>query len=473
MNIVIVGGGTAGWLAAYIIAKSQPNKHKIIVIESSKIGVIGAGEGSTGRFYDILMGKYFDPGTTLEDFAANTDCTRKMGIRHVNWKGDGTSYFAPVDGSPTQTMSPDIIFNYVLSKFGSEKIHLASYIGQSYEIERMPPYGGALHFDGNKVGKYLKSLVIGDFVSCIDSIVKKVNINSSGNITSVEIEDGSEVEGDFFIDCTGFGRVLMKELGYKWKHYKKHLPVDRALPFLLDYEEGVNYEPVTTAHALDHGWMWNVPLQSRRGAGYVFSSEHTDETKAQEEVEKVLGREIKPIKLIKFDSGRAEELWKNNCLSLGLAGAFSEPLEATSIHGTTLQLLVFCYDYLTQTVEKTNTEINRKFYNKKMGKLYDDYCDFLVMHYKGGRSDTDFWKYMKSEESSTEFVKDILSLCQHTIPSSLNYEEYIGASAPLWNWSLAGLNLINPDQARETLIALDMYDKAEEAYKEFSSQFLF
>jgi hypothetical protein len=183
MNIVIVGGGTAGWLAAYIIAKSQPNKHKIIVIESSKIGVIGAGEVSTGLFYDILMGKYFDPGTTLEDFAANTDCTRKMGIRHVNWKGDGTSYFAPVDGSPTQTMSPDIIFNYVLSKFGSEKIHLASYIGQSYEIERMPPYGGALHFDGNKVGKYLKSLVIGDFVSCIDSIVKKVNINSSGNIT--------------------------------------------------------------------------------------------------------------------------------------------------------------------------------------------------------------------------------------------------------------------------------------------------
>jgi len=468
MNIVIVGGGTAGWLSAYIISKIQPKLHKITVIESSSIGIIGAGEVSTGLMHDLLSGKYFPSGTDLQTFIDNTDSTRKMGIKHVNWKGDGTSYFAPVDGSPSQNYSPDYIFNYVFSKYGKEKIHLASPIGQAYDLGMDIPYGGALQFDGNKVGAYLKKLSLNEYVKTIDSVVKDVKISSNGTIESVVLDNDQEVFGDFFIDCTGFARVLIKKLGLKWKHYGKHLPVDRALPFILQYEDGQKIESITTAHAMDYGWMWNVPLQSRIGAGYVFSSSHTDETKAQEEVEKLLGKPIKPIKLIKFDSGRSEELWKSNCLAVGLSGAFSEPLEATSIHGTVLQLLVFSSHYLVSDIETTNNEINRKTYNNKIGKLYDDYCDFLVIHYQGGRADTDFWRYVTSKEAQTEFTSDILETCKYRIPTTLDYEQYVGASAPLWAWTLAGLDIINKDQAKTQLQKLNLYEKSREMYEEFS-----
>lgn len=471
MNIVVVGGGTAGWLAAYIISKIQPNLHNITVIESSSIGIIGAGEVSTGLMYDLLSGKYFPSGTDLQTFIDNTDSTRKMGIKHVNWKGDNTHYFAPVDGSPSQTVSPDYIFNYVLSTYGKDKMYLASPIGQAYDLGKEIPYGGALHFDGAKVGQYLKKLSLSDYVKTIDAVVEDVKISSNGQIESLVLNNKEEIYGDFFIDCTGFARVLTKKLGMKWKHYNKNLPVDRAIPFLLDYEEDQVVEPVTTAHAMDHGWMWNVPLQSRMGAGYVFSSAHTTEDKAQEEVEKLLGKKVKPIKLIKFESGRSEELWMSNCLAVGLSGAFSEPLEATSIHGTVLQLLIFSSHYLVSSVEKTNNEVNRKTYNKRLGSLYDDYCDFLVIHYQGGRSDTDFWKYVTSKEALTEFTSDIIETSKHRIPTMLDYEQSVGASAPLWAWTLAGLDIITKEQARDQLEKLGLYSKSKEMYEEFSSYY--
>ena len=471
MNIVVVGGGTAGWLAAYIISKMQPSLHNITVVESSSIGIIGTGEVSTGLMYDLLSGKYFSSGTDLQTFIDNTDSTRKMGIKHVNWKGEGTSYFAPLDGSPSQTVSPDYIFNYVLSEYGKARMHLASPIGQAYDLGMDIPYGGALHFDGAKVGAYLKTLSLSTYVKTIDAVVKDVKISSNGTIESVTLDNNQEIFGDFFIDCTGFARVLMKKLGLKWKHYAKHLPVDRALPFILEHEEDKKAESLTTAHAMDHGWMWNIPLQSRIGAGYVFSSSHTDETKAQEEVEKLLGKPIKPIKLIKFDSGRSEDLWMSNCLAVGLSGAFSEPLESTSIHGTVLQLLIFSSQYLVPDIEKTNNEVNRKTYNKKLGRLYDDYCDFLVVHYQGGRSDTDFWRYVTSKEALTEFTSDIIETSKHRIPTMLDYEQSVGASAPLWAWTLAGLDIITKEQARDQLEKLGLYGKSKEMYEEFSSYY--
>ena len=199
MNIVVVGGGTAGWLAAYIISKMQPSLHNITVVESSSIGIIGTGEVSTGLMYDLLSGKYFSSGTDLQTFIDNTDSTRKMGIKHVNWKGEGTSYFAPLDGSPSQTVSPDYIFNYVLSEYGKARMHLASPIGQAYDLGMDIPYGGALHFDGAKVGAYLKTLSLSTYVKTIDAVVKDVKISSNGTIESVTLDNNQEIFGDFFI----------------------------------------------------------------------------------------------------------------------------------------------------------------------------------------------------------------------------------------------------------------------------------
>jgi len=471
MKIVVCGGGTAGWLAAYIISKSQPGIHDITVIESSSIGIIGAGEGSTGILYDLLSGAYFDSGVDINDFMDRTDATRKMGIRHVNWTGDGTSYFAPLDGSPTSSNSPDALFHYVLHKYGKDKMHLASPIGQAFEMQQLLPYGGAFHFDGHKVGAFFKEVCEKDGVKHIDSKIKDVELLEDGSIKSVLIEDGVRVSGDFFIDCTGFARVLMSKLDVGWKSYAKHLPVNRAMPFILQYEDGKEVEPVTTATALSSGWMWNIPLSTRIGAGYVYNSDLISDEEAKAEIENFVGKEIEPIKFINFTSGRSEELWNKNCLAVGLSAAFSEPLEATSIHSTIMQLLVFTGDYLSDSLEATNTETNKKIYNRQLTRMYDDFCDFLVAHYKGGRSDTDFWKYVGSDETNTSFVEETLEKCKTRPPSLLHYSDHIGAFSQGWSWVLAGLGKITPELSKKELDTFSLYDKASRYYSKFSSEF--
>jgi tryptophan halogenase len=472
MNIVVCGGGTAGWLAAYIIGRSQRNVHKITVIESSAIGIIGAGEGSTGILYDLLSSAYFDSGVDISDFMEKTDSTRKVGIRHVNWTGDGTSYFAPLDGSPTSTNSPDVIFHYVMSRYGKQKMHLASPIGQAFEQQRVLPYGGAFHFDGHKVGAFFKSICEKDGATHIDAKIEDVVLDSTGAIASVILDDNRTVDGDFFIDCTGFARVLMNKLEVKWKSYADHLPVNRAMPFIVDYESKDSYvEPVTTATTLSSGWVWNIPLSTRIGSGYVYNKDLISDDQAKLEVEKLVGKEITPIKIINFTSGRSEELWKKNCLALGLSAAFSEPLEATSIHSTIMQLLIFAGDYLTPTPETTNLDINRKLYNEQTTGMYDDLCDFLIMHYKGGRSDTEFWKHVSSDKTNTAFVTDTLERCKTRTPSLLHYSDRIGAFSQGWTWILAGTNKITPEMSKEELDTFSIFSKAADYYQRFSLEF--
>ena len=348
MNIVVCGGGTAGWLSAYILAESQPGIHNVTIIESSSIGIIGAGEGSTGSLNDLVSGKFFKAPSTLEDFMEKTDATLKYGINHVNWGKKKGSYFAPIDATISKNVSPNEAFNYVISRYGAEKAHMSSEIGQLYEHNLCATGNFGFHFNAFKVGKYFKDcLESNKKVKHIDATIKEVIVDPSGNIKSVILDGGKEIEGDFFIDCTGFSRILMKKLDIPWISYKKNLPVDRAMPFIVDYslvKESVS-KPYTTAHALSSGWMWQIPLQDRVGSGYVYSSEFLDEDGAQREVEKVLGHSIEPIRHLSFESGRSDVFWKNNCLSTGLAAAFLEPLEATSIHSTIFQMLVFSFEY--------------------------------------------------------------------------------------------------------------------------------
>lgn len=475
MNIVICGGGTAGWISAYIIAQAHPLVHKITVIESSTLGIIGAGEGSTGILWDVVTGTFFGTSNSVDDFKNRTDATEKLGIRHTNWKNTYNSYFAPLDGSKSRDHSPDQIFNHVLSNFGNEKAYLSSYIGQHFEKNKMPSGGYGFHFDGHKVGQYFKEELERDpFVAHVDSVIVDVTVASNGDIESVRLENGETVQGDFFIDCTGFSRVLMSKLGVGWHSYAKYLPVNRAMPFILDYtdEQRVNgIEPVTTAHALSSGWMWNIPLQTRIGAGYVYCADYIDEAEAQREVELLLGKEIEPIKHIKFESGRSEVLWKNNCLATGLAGAFSEPLEATSIHSTIMQMLSFTLEYLGSTKQETLFEDNIKSYNKKLCSLYDDYCDFINLHYQGGKNTSEFWRMIQEPEHKTDFVKEVLARCEYRIPSSLQYSGLWGSSSHLWNWILSGLDILKPENARAEL---DRHGKERAAalyYRQFTEEF--
>jgi flavin-dependent dehydrogenase len=464
MKITIVGGGTAGWIAAYFISKAQPNAHEITVIESSKLGIIGAGEGSTGTMIDLLNGNYFNAKIDLEKFLSETGGTPKLGIYHENWTGDKSGYFAPIDASPTWANFEDVIFKFALSKYGKEKMHLASPRGQDFK-KRDFSSPGAVHFDGHRVGKFFKKECEKDGAVVIDDVVSTVETNTAGNVTHLTLESGKIVESDFFIDCTGFSRILMNKLDVKWHSYKEYLTVNTAMPFLINYEPGELPNPYTKATALSSGWMWEIPLAERKGCGYVFDSNFITREDAQKEIEELLGKKITPIRFINFESGRSEVFWKNNVLCLGLASTFVEPLEATSIHTTIIQLLFWVKECLHTEVDKTLTHDNILSYNQKITRLYDLTMDFISFHYQGERSDTPFWKNIKDNNIISQGAEIYKNKAKNRIPGFLEINGIVGSpAAALWNWVAAGMDIITPEQAAAELLDSNSKVSAEMAY---------
>lgn len=473
MDIVIAGGGTAGWISAYIIEKSQPGVHNIKVVESSAIGIIGAGEGSTGLLYDLVSGIFFGENNPQDvvEFMNFTDSTYKFGINHVDWSSVRSGgYFAPLDGSPTTSYSPDAVFNHVLAKYGTEKAYLASYMGQSYGFNKFPNNTGfGFHFDAHKVGKYfrykLESLTD---IEVIDAKINDVQLSESGEIKSLLLDNGSSISGDFFIDCTGFARVLISKLGIGWSSYQDNLIANKAMPFLLNYTEDTKHsvKPYTTAQAMSSGWMWDIPLKTRKGCGYVYNSNFLSEEEAQREVEQFLGHEIEPVRHLSFDAGRSEKMWEKNCLVSGLSAAFMEPLEATSIHTTILQMATFTMDYLNVDKDSTTSKMNIESFNNKFEILYESYKDFLVLHYQGGRKDSEFWKYLSTGATLTPFVEEVIARSAYGLPSFLQYEHKWGTSTTLWNWILAGLDFVSSKNAALTLKKYKREKQAEQDYLE-------
>jgi tryptophan halogenase len=468
MKIVIVGGGTAGWLAAYCLCKSQPDQHTITIIESLAIGIIGAGEGTVGSMHDLIHGDLFPVKIDEQDFINKTDATNKMGIYHRFWGKGKHEYFAPLAGGPTAKSNCDFVFKYAFQKYGYNKFHLAAQEGLHLEEKQYDEFR-AYHFDGHKVGQYFKELCLKDNVEVIDSIVKKVNLNEHGHIASLTLEEGYTVVGDFFFDCTGFKRVLMEAVGSKWISYKKYLPVDTAMPFIIKHKEGDSPLPMTTATALSSGWMWDIPLQTRRGCGYVFDSNFISKENAHREIEEFLKVEIEPIKFIDFTSGRGSDFWKNNVISLGLSSCFVEPLEATSIHSTIAQTMIFIDQFLSSNLKNTITKENEALYNKHISSIYESIFNFISLHYQGGRDDSEFWRYITHDNVITDRTRLLLDKSKNKILSAWMFDNTsrYAPDASLWNWILAGLRFISPEQARQELIEAGQFEQAERYWTQY------
>lgn len=463
MNIVIVGGGTAGWITALMAADRHAN-HTITVIESSKIGVVGVGESTTGFFTNVLLNDFADLGCDINEFIIETGATLKYGIKHKGWTNNiDEEYIGPIDGSWTNASTPDPFFCWGVANLEHSELLTTSRCGywtkhglSNYDIKTksFPIPTHAMHVDAHLVGKYFRKIALRKSnARHIDAEVIKVNLDGvTGNIKSVSLHDGTEVEGDFFIDCSGFHKVLIKEMPTKWISYQNNLPLNTAMPFLLDYEDNEMPEPYTTAWAQKNGWMWRIPLLDRRGNGYAFCDAYTTPDKAVEEIETMLGKKINAVRVIKFDSGRQQSSWVKNCLAIGLSSAFLEPLEATSIHSSIVQARMFIFEYLKPTIEGTLNAGSINIHNERVRKMYDDVKDFLVMHYMGGRNDSEFWKYIKSGATQTDFVKNLLEMSKSKIPTTHDFPGYFGSAGwPLYSYVMAGLHLLDKNLAHAEL----------------------
>ena len=484
-NVVILGGGTAGWLAAYIISdyfNSNNLTTKIKVIESSKIPTIGVGEGTTSIFYEFLK-KY---NLEESDFLKETKATLKFGIVHKDWKDLGVTYFGPIDDP--QLLAPKAnptTFEYlkayaVAAGRPVSEIHLHTklmkhkkvpYTLENDKLQLISPFYYAYHFDNSLVSAYLKKRSKG--IEIIDDVYESCELDSDGTIKSLLFESGQQIPVDFVIDCSGFRKLLIGDVyKTKWLPYEDTLPVNRAMPFFLDIKDDnlINY---TLAWAQKSGWMWQIPTQERIGAGYVYCDHFIGPDKAQEEIEKVLGFKIEPRRDIKFNSGRLEKYWVKNCLAIGLSSGFLEPLEATSIHSTLIQLILFTSEYFKSEMNFDDTKTIDNF-NHRIGKQYDDFKIFLNMHYKSKRRDSDFWRYIAEKCINSETEK-LLSLWQTEMPSLDHFDDYLSglphAQSQLYYPVVDGLGLLSKKSARSQMEKFDLKSYARKNYNEFLVKF--
>lgn len=465
MKIVIVGGGTAGWLSALYCAIYNQNKNKeqneIIVIESSKIPIIGAGEGSTGLLADVIDNKFKKLGLNEYDFLTQTEATTKLGIRFKDWGSIGNEFLSPLDASDTRLSSTD--FNllafllYDKATNASESGYLMDKEYSPYLLNKRDHIGiHSYHFDAHKVGQYFKKVAMESGVKCIDTEIESINKNINGELESVNTTIG-KIDADFWIDCSGFAKVLIEPMGAKWISYSEYLPTNTALPYVHQFEKNENVLAETLAWAQPNGWMWQIPNQKRYGCGYVYSDRFTNQDNALEELEKITGRKINPIRNIKFDAGRCDKFWIKNVAAIGLSASFLEPLQATSIHTTIVQLDLLLNTNLNfrskdDIVYNSHIEI----YNNAIATLSDDFRDLIQIHYVNDREDSKFWKYCKYEMPKTEKVKQILDLCKHRSPSSLDFKMYHGvANWGVWCWTLIGLGHITKNIAKKIIEASD------------------
>jgi len=451
-RIVIVGGGTAGWLAAIMLgdsAKRAGQTTAITVIESSRIGTIGVGEGTTAVFR--LMLRHF--GIDEAAFLSETGATIKYGIRHRDWRRLGHSYDGPIDdphlvagGAPLDTYA-------VAAGRPVTQAHLFQHL---LDARRAPfavrdgrdvpagPFHHAYHFDQARAGAFLKRHAKG--VTLIDDQVAGVEKGEAG-IAALLLEGGQRVEGDFFLDCTGFRRALVREMGAQWQSYGDMLPVNRAMPFWVDIKDGEEIDPCTLAWAQKSGWMWWIPTQGRYGAGYVYSDAHTTPDQARAEIEAALGHAIHPRNDIRIDAGRLRDAWLGNCVAVGLASSFLEPLEATSIHGTVVQLMLLA-SWMTDGDGPAK-------YNATVARQVDDFRDFIRLHYVSERRDSPFWRDVAA--SHPQVVRDRLAQWQTKMPGREDFAPFpldlAHVQEQLYTPVLDGLGLLNRDVARAAMAA--------------------
>lgn len=464
-RITVVGGGTAGWLSALILREGGKRAGldlDLTVIESRKVPTIGVGEGTTAVFREMLRVLGLDE----QEFLRATGATIKFGIRHKDWRRKGHSYDGPIDDPQRVAGGPagNWLDRYCIASGKSvTEPHLFAQLMRRNKspfarkadgtLIPVGPFHHAFHFDQAKVGQWLRAKAEG--ITHIDALVDGAERGAErGTITALLLEDGTRHEADFIVDCTGFRRALIgAELGASWVGYGDRLPVNRAMPFWIDHQDDAEIAPYTLAWAQDAGWMWQIPTSDRIGCGYVYSDHFLSPDDARAEIETRLGHPIEPRNDIPINAGRLDRAWIGNCVAAGLAQSFFEPLEATSIHGTIVQMMLFAQRHLPDVAKG---KFDPDPYNADVARQGDDFCTFINMHYVTERRDTPFWRHV-AEDCISDEVRVMLELWRHKTPSRKDFEPF-PAGLPhveeqLYIPVIDGLGLSNRDAAKQEMAA--------------------
>jgi tryptophan halogenase len=457
-SIAIVGSGTAGLINALILRKAFPLT-KITVISSSSIGIIGVGEGST-EHWKIFMDICDIP---LGELLIETKATHKNGIRFENWTNHTPDYFHSVSNVSTLTpFNVYALYNGLIkdAKLLTENTASRAMIENKVRVNGMHRNVNQYHFDTYKLNDYLVRVCINRNIEFIDAAVTNVVLCSkTGNIETVNLDNGESFSSGFWIDATGLARILISKVSEaKWVSFSDYLLMDSAIAFPTDSDPSGEIRPYTRARAASSGWMWEIPTQERRGNGYVYSSSHISDDDAIKEASVLVGLDVEPRKSIKFNPGYLKEMWVKNCVAVGLASAFVEPIEATSIGGTIQQAR--CLVENISTYRSGHTEIQKTF-NAKMESMMENILCMISLHYISDRDDTQFWKDISNTKKPEKLISYI-NLWKERPPvqtdfSGLGYELF---HAPHFYHVAHGQGLINKEMSFEMLKTFNLLGEA-------------
>jgi len=402
-EIAIIGGGTAGWMAAVSLAKFLGNTGvRIRLVESEQIGTVGVGEATVPPILDFIRQLGIDEDEIVREIKA----TFKLGIGYRDWTRPGDFYFHPF--GPTGAGMGSVPFSaYWLKMFREGKADRL----ETYSIQAMAALGGrfsrpvhapgtplnkiayALHFDASLFAGYLRRFAEARGVERIEGKVRNVSLRlDDGFIDSVSLESGETISADLFIDCSGFRGLLIEQaLKTGYEDWTQWLPCDRALAVPT---AGTGAPPAyTLVTAREAGWQWRIPLQHRTGSGHIYSSAFMSDDKAADVL--MANLESKPLAdpmPLRFTPGRRRKAWNKNCVALGLAAGFLEPLEATSIHMIQRGIFMLLKFFPDRNFETADIDRYNKIFEFEFGRVRD----FLLMHYTQTQREGDFWAYCRN-----------------------------------------------------------------------------
>jgi len=413
-DIVIVGGGTAGWMTAAALSTLAPANHRIRLVESDLISTIGVGEATIPviRGYNDLL------GIDENEFMRETQATFKLGIEFRNWGKVGDNY---IHGFGT------VGRDQLLAKFHQywQKMYQAGEADEleHYSINTMMPRMGkfmratrehgdspfadiahAFHFDAGLYARFLRRRAEAHGVIRTEGKIVDVQQRAEdGFVQTLVMESGERIDGDLFIDCSGLHGLLIEntlKTGYEdWSHW---LPCDRAIA--VPCESAGALQPVTRSTAHSAGWQWRIPLQHRIGNGHVFCSKFMD----PEEAERILlsnldGKQLADPRHIKFTTGKRKQGWNKNVVAIGLSGGFMEPLESTSIHMIQTSITRLLMLFPSGGFEQADVD----FYNYQYNREYEAIRDFLILHYKVNQRPEPFWSYCREMDVPASLQRKI------------------------------------------------------------------
>ena len=419
-NVVVVGGGTAGWMTASLLAKVLGKSVDISLVESDQIGIVGVGEATIPPI--INFNKAI--GVDEKEFIKATNATIKLGIEFNHWNKQGDSYMHAFGNIGKKF--PFCDFNHFWQKFESKKetnspLNSNSFWDYSLNYQaakqgkfaplavipntNLPGIAYAYHFDAALYAKFLRNHAEGLGVKRIEGKIVDVGQNmNSGFIETLNLENGKAINGDLFIDCTGLAALLIEKTlntGYEdWSHW---LPCNRAVA--VPCESTANIEPYTRSTAHRAGWQWRIPLQHRIGNGLVYSDKHMTDDQAKELLLSQLdGKPLAEPKIVSYKTGRRRKQWNKNVVSIGLASGFFEPLESTNIHliQTAAIRLVKYFPHLGINNEEVDS------FNEESRIESETIRDFIILHYKlNSRGDSEFWRACQRMEVPESLSKKI------------------------------------------------------------------